>query len=85
MSVVAKRMEIGTPLSFADEARMREAMRQRDAIFRFEGFEPTDITRAVDAAVLAGRVTNKQAGDEMVAYAKQHKTLDGFIQSRPWA
>ena len=85
MSVVAKRVETETPLSGADAARLREAMRQRDAIFRLEGFEPTDMSRAVDAAVLAGRVTNKQAGDEMVAYVKEHKTLEGFLQSRHWA
>lgn len=71
-------------LSDEEVARLREAMRQRDAIFRLEGFEPTDITRAIDEAILAGRVTAKQATDEMVAYAKQYKCLDGFIQSRAW-
>lgn len=85
MSVVAKRAETGASLSFADEARMREAMQQRDAIFRLEGFEPDAEARVMDAAILAGRVTVKQLGDELVAYAKQHKSLDGFIQSRPWA
>ena len=85
MSVVAKRGETETPLFCADGARMREAMQQRDAIFMLEGFAPDAESRAMDAAILAGRVTIKQLGDELVAYAKQHKSLDGFIQSRPWA
>lgn len=66
-------------------AKIKEIIKQRDAIFRLEGFEPTDQTRAIDAAVLAGRVTNAQVIKEMVAFAKQHKTTDGFIESRAWA
>lgn len=72
-------------LSDEEVARLRENMRQRDAIFRLEGFEPNADTRAIDEAILAGRVTAKQAADEMVAYVRQHKTVDGFIQSRSWA
>ena len=71
-------------LSDAETAQLREAIRQVDAIFRLEGFEPDDVARAIDEAILAGRVTAKQATDEMVAYAKQYKCLDGFIQSRAW-
>jgi len=66
-------------------ARIKDAIKQTDAIFALEGFEPTDQTRAIDAAVLAGRVTNAQAVEEMVEFAKKHKTTDGFIQSRAWA
>jgi hypothetical protein len=66
-------------------ARMKDAIKQRDAIFALEGFEPTEQTRAIDAAVLAGRVTRSQVAREMVEYAKQHKTTDGFIESRSWA
>lgn len=72
-------------LSDAEAAQLREVFRQVDAIFRLEGFEPDEVERAIDAAVLAGRVTNQQVAEEMVAYAKQHKCLDGFIQSRAWA
>ncbi len=38
----------------------------------------------MDEAVLAGRVTNQQIIDEMIAYVKEHKTTDGFIESRTW-
>jgi hypothetical protein len=66
-------------------ARIKDAIKQTDAIFRLEGFEPTDQSRAIDTAILAGRVTNAQVIDELVEYAKQHKTTDGFIESRSWA
>jgi dephospho-CoA kinase len=66
-------------------ARIKDAIKQTDAIFALEGFEPTDEMRAIDAAVLAGRVTRSQVAKEIVEYAKQHKTIDGFIQSRAWA
>lgn len=66
-------------------ATMKENIRQADAIMRFEGCEPTEQDRAIDAAVLAGRVTRAQVSDELVAYAREHKSIDGFIASRPWA
>jgi hypothetical protein len=48
-------------------ARIKDAIKQRDAIFALGGFEPTDQTRAIDAAVLAGRVTCSQVIKETVA------------------
>jgi len=65
-------------------ATMQEAFRQADAIWRLEGFDPTAQSRAIDAAILAGRVTNAQVIEEMEAYANEHKTTEGFIESRPW-
>ena len=59
-----------------------EAMKQVDAIFALEGFQPDALSMAIDAAVLSGRVTNGQAADEMVLYAKEHKSLDGFGETR---
>jgi hypothetical protein len=72
------------PLTAQKVAFMQENIRQVDAIFQLEGFEPTDQTRAIDAAVLAGRVTRAQVSDELVAYAKEHKSVEGFIASRSW-
>lgn len=66
-------------------AKIKDAIKQTDAIFALEGFEPTEQARAIDAAVLAGRVTRKQVIEEMRDYAMQHKTTDGFVQSRCWA
>lgn len=68
-----------------EQATIRDAIKQTDAIFALEGFEPTGQKRAIDAAVLAGRVTFTQVAEEMRDYAMQHKTTDGFIQSRSWA
>jgi hypothetical protein len=64
---------------------MREAIVQVDAIFALESFQPTAQTRAIDAAVLSGRVTRSQVTQEMVEYARQNKTTTGFIESRTWA
>jgi hypothetical protein len=66
-------------------AKLKYAIQQTDAIFAFEGFEPTPQKRAIDAAVLAGRVTIDQVIDEMFEYAREHKTTKGFIESRSWA
>jgi len=74
-----------TTLTPEEVATMIESIRQRDAIFAFEGFEPDAQRRAIDAALLAGRITNDQVVEEMIAYAKEHKTVRGFIESRPWA
>ena len=69
-------------LADAEKAEMREAIKQVDALFALEGFEKTEQSRKIDEAVLAGRVSNQQAIDEMIAYAKERKTTDGFIETR---
>ena len=60
------------------------SIRQTDASFQLEGFHPTELRRAINAAVLAGRVTRAQVAIELNDYAERHKSLDGFIQSRIW-
>ena len=67
-----------------ERCQLAEVMRQVDAIFRLEDSEPTAAHHAMDAAVLAGRITTAQLIEEMVEYTTQHKTMDGFIQSRTW-
>ncbi len=71
-------------MTYDERERLREVMRQTDAIFRLEGLEPTAMDRAMDAAVLAGRVTTAQLIEEMREYVMQYKSMDGFIQSRTW-
>lgn len=71
-------------LTDAEKAEMREVIKQVDAIFALEGFEKTEQSRKIDEAILAGRVFNQQVIDEMIAYVKEHKTTDGFIESREW-
>lgn len=63
---------------------MADAIEQTGAIQRLEGWEPTEYTRAIDKAALAGHVTPDQAAKELCEYAKAHQTLDGFLESRPW-
>ncbi|MDR0274048.1 MAG: antitoxin VbhA family protein [Burkholderiaceae bacterium] len=74
-----------TVLTPEEVARAKESIRQVDAIWALEGFEPDDVTRTIDVAVLAGRVTFGQAANEMDEYIEAHKTTDGFIETRSWA
>lgn len=78
---------VGKPeeLSEMQMDRIKDAITQTDAIFRLEGFEPNEQTRLIDAAVLAGRVTWAQVIAEMREYVIEHKTMEGFVQSRDWA
>jgi hypothetical protein len=62
-----------------------DAIKQTDAIFALEGFQPTDDIKTIDTAVLAGRVSFSQAAGELAAYIEKHKTTDGFLESRSWA
>ncbi|WP_037586978.1 antitoxin VbhA family protein [Stenoxybacter acetivorans] len=64
--------------------RMKENMRQADAIFALEGFEATEYRHAINAALLDGRVTRAQIIKELLDYANKYKTADGFTESRTW-
>ncbi len=64
--------------------QMLAVFAQVDAIHRLEGFEPTELQKRVRIAILEGRVTSAQAAKEMSAYAAEHHTLDGFLESRSW-
>jgi len=68
-----------------EQINLKEAMRQTDAIFALDGFTPDAQNIAINAAVLAGRVTSNQVVEELVVYAKQYKTVDGFLETRDWA
>ena len=67
-----------------EQLEFQEAARQTDAIFAFEGFSPTELRKAISAAVMAERVTHDQAVKEMCEYAMSHKTIDGFAATRTW-
>lgn len=64
---------------------MRAVFAQVDAIHRLEGFEPTELQKRVRIATLEGRVTSAQTAEEMGAYAAEHRTLEGFLESRSWS
>ncbi|MDA8348634.1 MAG: hypothetical protein M0038_07495 [Pseudomonadota bacterium] len=63
----------------------RAVFAQVDAIHRLEGVEPTELQKRLRTAILADRVTSAQAAKEMSAYAAEHHTLDGFLESRSWS
>ncbi len=69
------------PMTTAD---IRAAFEQSEAIFRLEGMHPTPTSEAIKEAVIAGRVSGSQASEELIEWAKQHQSLDGFIASRAW-
>ena len=67
-----------------NKEELKKIYAQADAIFALEGFEKTDEDRRMDEAVLAGRITNEEVIQEMLAYIHEHKSLDGFVDSRFW-
>ena len=64
--------------------QMLAVFAQVDAIHGIEGFEPTELQQRIRAAILAGRITSAQAAKEMSAYVAEHRTLEGFLESRSW-
>lgn len=73
------------PLSPDQRPAYAAAIEQTEAIFALEGMAPTPQDKAIDAAILAGKVSPEQARDELLDYLKTHKTVKGFIGSRAWA
>ena len=74
-----------SPLTPEQGARFAAAVEKANAIFALESMAPTAITQAYMAALSEGRVAPEQARQELIAYVQAHKTLTGFIESRPWA
>ena len=64
--------------------KSKEAMAQVNAIFALEGFEPTAEDAVIDAAIVDGRVSIPQLIAEMSGYVREHKTMNGFVESRSW-
>jgi hypothetical protein len=58
---------------------IQRAITQVDAIFRLEGFEPSDSILETDRVVLAGLGTYAESAQLLIEYVKLHKTADGFI------
>ena len=65
-------------------ADLRAAFEQSEAILRLEGMHPNPTSEAIKEAVIAGRVSGSQAVAELMEWAKQHQSEDGFIESRAW-
>ncbi len=63
---------------------LAEIMRQCDASFALEGFQPTPLHQAINDAVLAGRINLMDANEELRAWLREYKTSDGFLESRSW-
>lgn len=71
-------------LTEEEKRKMQAAMEQTDGIFALEGFTPTEQRKQICAAILAGKVTHQQVIAELLDFAKQHKTVEGFVESRTW-
>ena len=74
-----------SPLTPDERPAYAFAIEQSEAIFALEGLEPSPQDKAIDAAILAGRVSPEQAREELLDYVTAHKTVRGFIESRAWA
>jgi|GEM_PF-6037576 hypothetical protein len=59
-----------------------DAIKLVDAIFALEGFSPSESILATDRAVLAGVGSYAESAQELIAYARRHKTTKGFIYSK---
>ncbi len=64
--------------------RLAWALKQRDGIMSLEGLEPTSFRKKIDEALLAGRVDVLTADKELVEWIQEHKSLDGFLETRRW-
>jgi putative transcriptional regulator len=73
------------PLSPQERAEYAANLVQRRASFALEGMHPDFDDEVIQASILAGLVSPKQYQREMLAYVDEHKTLRGFLQTRPWA
>lgn len=63
---------------------LAEIMRQCDASFALEGFQQTCLRKAINDAILAGCVSPEEAHEELFDWIREHKTTDGFMESRSW-
>lgn len=77
--------DLTAPLAPEKRAAYAAVIRETEAIFALEGMAPSAQDKAMNAAILAGRVAPKQAREELLAFVLEHKTVRGFIESRPWA
>lgn len=59
----------------ADQARANAAL---------DGLLPNPLSDAIEAAILAGRISPQQAHQELLGYISEHKTIRGFMESREW-
>ncbi len=64
--------------------RLAWALAQRDGIMSLEGMEPTPFRKKIDEALLAGRVDVRTVDKELDAWVQEHKTLEGFLETRSW-
>ena len=69
-------------MNTTDASRLKNIIKQVDAIFALEGFQPTSSILDTDRAVLAGVGTYAESTKELVDYVKKHKTAEGFVYSK---
>jgi hypothetical protein len=68
-----------------EQNKYKIASEQVDAIFRLEGFEPSENQKAIDRSVMSGKTTLEDVIKEQLEYIKEKRTIDGFLESRNWA
>lgn len=78
-------VESSAPLTPDERVTYAAVIEQMEAVFALEDMYPTAVDKAIDAAILAGRISPEQAREELLAYIIAHKTSDGFIEACAWA
>ena len=67
-----------------NKEHLAEIMRQCDASFALEGFQQTPLRKAINEAILAGRISPDEAHEELLDWIREHKTTEGFMEARSW-
>jgi hypothetical protein len=78
-------MAAPAPLAPEQRAEYAVAIEQSEAVFALEDMAPSAQDKAIDVAILAGKLSPEQAREELLSYLTGHKTVCGFIDSRAWS
>lgn len=67
-----------------EKQRLAKIITNVNGTFYLAGFDLTDEMSIIQQAIIDGKIGAKQASDEIVAYVKEHKTMDGYIEAKGW-
>lgn len=73
------------PLTLEQRANYAARLVQSRASFALEDMLQRWDDEVIEASILAGLVSPDQYKREMLAYVYEHKSLRGFLETRPWA
>lgn len=69
-------------LAEEEKQQLKKKIEDVNSIFRLAGFELTNDMSIIQEAILDGKINAQKLSEEMVAFAKEHKSLDDFLKSK---